>query len=301
MTMPDSDPAALQDLRFWLGASRDAVETDLSAWLDSTEGWPDLLHEATRYALLAGGKRLRPALVRMFCEAQCGAVEPARPAALAIEMVHTYSLVHDDLPCMDDDDLRRGRPTCHKVFGEAMAVLVGDALLTEAFGLIASAPQHAVELVSVLARCAGSAGMVGGQVLDMTLVASAAQAEQVRAVHRAKTAALIGAASELGILCGGGDQDRRTAARDYGIALGLGFQAVDDVLDVVGEAATLGKTPGKDEALDRATLVAVLGLDGARQEAADLANEAREAAHDLGFGPADLPFQLVELLLSRQY
>lgn len=289
------------ELRAWLDAARMRTEGELHAWLESVKGWPDALHEATNYALLGGGKRLRPSLVRLFCEADGGDPQAAREPALAIEMIHTYSLVHDDLPCMDDDDLRRGRPTCHKVYGEAMAVLVGDALLTEAFGLLAQSEQHAVELVRVLASAAGSAGMVGGQVLDMTLLASEADADGVRAVHRAKTAALIGAACELGVICAGADDARRSGARAYGVALGLGFQAVDDVLDVVGDAGTLGKTPGKDEALERATSVAVLGLEGARAEAVRLAVQTREAASLLGFGPSDRPQQLVDLLLSREF
>lgn len=297
----DSGTRSMQALQAWLDESRATTERQLREWLDAAIGWPEDLHEATSYALLAGGKRLRPALVRLFNEAGGGDPEAARAPALAIEMLHTYSLVHDDLPCMDDDDLRRGRPTCHKVYGEAMAVLVGDALLTESFGMLASSSERGRELVSVLARASGAAGMVGGQVLDMTLYASSASLEAVRAVHRAKTAALIGAGCEMGALCAGADEQRASAARSYGIALGLGFQAIDDVLDVTADAGTLGKTPGKDEALDRPTTVALLGLEGAREEAQRLAGEAREAAALMGFGPQDRPHQLVDLLLSRRY
>lgn len=288
-------------LEGWLQASREETEQDLAAWIDGAQGWPAKLQEATRYALMGGGKRLRPALVRLFCEAQGGERDAAKGPALAIEMIHTYSLVHDDLPCMDDDDLRRGRPTCHKVFGDAMAVLVGDTLLTEAFVLLASAPERGLDLVSVLSRAAGAQGMVGGQVLDLTLPGDSASIEDVRSIHRGKTAALIGAACELGALCAGADGTRREAARTYGISLGLGFQVVDDVLDVEGDASTLGKTPGKDEALQRATTVAILGLEGARAEANRLAEEARGAARAMGFGPEDLPHQLVDLLLARSH
>ena len=223
-----------------------------------------------------------------------------RPA-VAVELVHTYSLVHDDLPCMDDDDLRRGRPTCHKVYGEAMAVLVGDTLLTEAFGLLAEQGTEAAEMVRVMAQGSGASGMVGGQVMDMTLVGSEATADEVRAVHRAKTAVLIGAACELGALAAGAGEGRRGIARSFGIALGLGFQAIDDVLDVVGDAGTLGKTPGKDEALDRATSVATLGLEGAREEARRRAEEARSEARSLGCEPGDLLFAVIDRLLTREY
>jgi geranylgeranyl diphosphate synthase type II len=287
-------------LEAWLAAARERTELELKAWLGDGEGWPDTLHEATSYALLGGGKRLRPAMVRMFCEQQGGHADLARSPAVAIEMVHTYSLVHDDLPCMDDDDLRRGRPTCHKVYGEAMGVLVGDALLTEAFGVLGEAPDHGLEMVNVLARAAGGRGMVGGQVLDMTLPVSLATAQQVRLIHQTKTADLIGAACELGVLCAGADADRRAAARSYGHCLGLAFQVVDDVLDVEGDATTLGKTPGKDEALERATTVAILGLEGARRLAAQLAQDTHAAARRMGLGPDDLPSQLVDLLLARR-
>ena len=284
----------------WLARARESCEAELGAWIAQRRGWPPKLLEASSYALLGGGKRLRPALVRLFCEAEGGAAELARRPALAIEMVHTYSLVHDDLPCMDDDDLRRGRPTCHKVFGEALAVLVGDTLLTEALALLARAPERAAEQVRVLAEASGAAGMVGGQVLDMTLAGSEASADQVRAVHRAKTAALIAAACELGAVAAGAAPGRRAGARAYGLALGLAFQAVDDVLDVVGDAGTLGKTPGKDEALDRATSVVALGLEGARAEARERAEEARRAARELGFAADSLPLQLVDRLLVRE-
>ncbi|MFT7668242.1 MAG: geranylgeranyl pyrophosphate synthase [Planctomycetota bacterium] len=290
-----------QELDPWLEEAREWTEANLIDWLGVGEGWPSGLFTATSYALLGGGKRLRPILVRLFSELCGGVAADALAPALAIEMIHTYSLVHDDLPCMDDDDLRRGRPTCHKAYGEAMAVLVGDTLLTEAFGVLASSSKNGVEWASILANASGARGMVGGQVLDMTSTGSASSADQVRAVHLAKTAALIGAACEMGAIAGGADKNRREAAHAYGIALGLGFQAQDDVLDVIGDAQTLGKTPGKDEALDRATSVAALGLQGARDEAEARAEEAREQARGMGFEEGDLPFQLIERLLKRDH
>ncbi|MEO2094154.1 MAG: polyprenyl synthetase family protein, partial [bacterium] len=238
--------------------------------------------------------------VRLFAEAAGGSAEGASRAAAALELVHTYSLVHDDLPCMDDDDLRRGRPTCHKVYGEALAVLVGDALLTRAFEVLAGAKgASAAGALQVLARAAGGAGMVGGQVLDMTVEASGASPEDVRDLQRKKTGALLGAACELGALTGGASPVACAGARDFGEALGLAFQVVDDALDITGDAVTLGKTPGKDQALGRATSVTVMGLEGARGEATRRAAAAREAALGLGFLESSLVLRLVEHLGSR--
>ncbi len=313
--IPTPDLLAAKDamdekLEVWLAEVRSWSELQLERWAPGGEGsaheaqsdrepWPRELVEACRYSLLAGGKRLRPALVRLFCESFGGSPEQASRPAAAVEMIHTYSLVHDDLPCMDDDDLRRGRPTCHKVYGEAMAVLVGDALLTEALAVVAGARADAGKMTRLLASASGGGGMVGGQVLDMTIAGSSASVEDVRAVHRAKTAALIGVACELGAVAAGASPGRQRLSRAYGVALGLGFQVVDDVLDVTADAATLGKTPGKDEELDRATSVAVMGLDGARAEAEARAREAREAASELGFERGSLPVLLIEGLLRR--
>lgn len=262
------------------------------------DGTPEKLAEAMCYALLAGGKRLRPSLVRLFAQAW-GADDAAAVApAVAIEMVHTYSLVHDDLPCMDDDDLRRGRPTCHVVYGEALAVLAGDALLTRAFELLGEVAGGA-RMCAVLARAAGPAGMVGGQVLDLSLAGSESGRVEVEEVHRLKTAALLSAACELGALAAEAPEHAVGAARDYGLALGRLFQVVDDLLDVTGEAGTLGKTPGKDAELDRATMVAALGFEGAREEATRLAETARTAARALGQAEQRLALWMVERVLGR--
>ncbi|TAJ17348.1 MAG: polyprenyl synthetase family protein [Planctomycetota bacterium] len=300
---------------------------DHARWLASAQAWteeqldqasaralasaPPRLAEALRYALLGGGKRLRPALALCWCELvreRAGkpdrARELARPAVLALEALHTYSLVHDDLPCMDDDDLRRGRPTVHKVYGDALGVLVGDALQSLAFEWIAHGP-HGAEAVRVLARAAGAGGMVGGQVLDLESSAASESgasidADGVRAIHARKTAALIAAACELGALFGGARAATRGAARAYGHALGLCFQAVDDCLDVTGDAATLGKTPGKDQRLARGTLVAALGLERARAEADAQAQRARDALARLGEPVPPRPLDLLELVLQRR-
>jgi farnesyl diphosphate synthase len=262
-------------------------------------GAPATLEAALRHALFGGGKRVRPALVRMVALELGGRDEAARAPAAAVELVHTYSLVHDDLPCMDDDDLRRGRPTCHKVFGEAIAVLAGDALQTAAFEVLAGEPRGA-EAVGVLARAAGAAGMVGGQVLDLEGEGAPLPAEFVRELHTHKTGALIAASVVLGALAAGVDDARRAAIHGWGLSLGRLFQAVDDVLDVTGDAATLGKTPGKDERGAKPTLVSALGLDGARAEALQLAEQAHASAQALGFAAASLPRAFVDFLLERR-
>jgi farnesyl diphosphate synthase len=291
------DPTSAQ----WLAAARDWVEGEIARRLAPGEGGPqpELLREALAYAALGGGKRLRPALLRLICEECGGSAAAALPSAVAIELLHTYSLVHDDLPCMDDDELRRGRPTVHVVYGQDLGVLVGDALLTLSFEVLAEAPR-AAEQVAVLARAGGRAGMVGGQVLDLRSDQREAGVQGLQAVHQLKTAALFGAATEMGALCAGLAGEARLHARHYGTALGRCFQAVDDVLDVVGEAQVLGKTPGKDAALRRDSLVSWLGLAGARAEAQRLAERAHAAAERLGFGVEHRARRLVDALLERE-
>lgn len=287
------------ELEAWWAETRAWCEAHLEAACEGLTGWPPQLAEAARYSLLGGGKRLRPTLVRLFTTSLGGEPDAAVPGAVAVEMVHTYSLIHDDLPCMDDDDLRRGRPTCHKVYGEAMAVLVGDALLTEAFAVLSRGPAPA-EATRLLACAAGGAGMVGGQVLDMSLLGSESGLEEVERVHRAKTAELLAVACELGALAAGADVEQRGLARRFGLALGLGFQAVDDILDFTGDAATLGKTPGKDLELDRATSATVLGLEAARERAEAQARAALDTALLLGFDGEHRVAQLVRALVQRE-
>ena len=285
----------------WLADSRLWADRELERLLPAAGDPPARLVEAMRHAVFGGGKRLRPALVRLVA-AHHGAADAvcALPAA-AIECVHTYSLVHDDLPCMDDDDLRRGRPTVHVVYGEALAVLAGDALLTHAFALVARAGEAAGDLARCLADAAGVAGMVAGQALDLEAGAEGnAGLETVERVHALKTAALFGAACEMGAVAAGAGRAERADARAYGQALGRCFQAVDDVLDVTGDAATLGKTPGKDQRAGKMTVVTVLGLEGARRHARELAEEARARAVGLGGGGESLAVVLVEELLLRR-
>ena len=220
------------------------------------------LFSAMRYSLLAGGKRLRPIFVLDFCRMCGGDWESAMPFAAAMEMVHTYSLIHDDLPCMDNDDYRRGRLTNHKVFGEAMAVLAGDGLLTTAFTYLAKAPLSAekrIAAVDVLSTCAGETGMVGGQALDMLSEQRQCTAQEVIDLQSRKTGALIRAACQLGVIAAGGTQEQLNAAADFSEHLGLAFQIRDDMLDVIGNARELGKATGVDE--NKNTFVHLYGLD----------------------------------------
>ena len=241
------------------------------------------LQEAMRYSLLSGGKRVRPVMTLAFCDMLGGQWREALPFACALELVHTYSLIHDDLPCMDDDDLRRGRPTCHKVYGETMAVLAGDALQGEAFGLIAAAPamtaQQRIDAVAVLSAACGGDGMVAGQVLDVDHLAQGEA--DLRLLHRLKTGAMLQAAAELGCVAAGADDGLRQRARDYGCHIGLAFQVRDDVLDVVADQGELGKPIGSDRAEGKRTFVDLLGLEACQALVAEETAKAKAALADL--------------------
>lgn len=244
------------------------LEEDLS---DARCAGQEPMAEAMRYSALAGGKRIRPVLVLEFCRLCGGEPEDALPFAAALEMVHTYSLIHDDLPCMDDDDLRRGRPTSHKVFGEATAVLAGDALLTRAFELISDParvgklpPDRVLSAVNALAAQAGVMGMIGGQMLDLAGETAAPDLDGLIRIHALKTGALIRAAARMGCLVGGGGEEQLRAAEDYAAALGLAFQIKDDMLDVEGDAAQLGKAVGADAVQGKSTFPALVGMDACR-------------------------------------
>jgi geranylgeranyl diphosphate synthase type II len=227
------------------------------------------LGEAMRYSLEAGGKRVRPVLCLLACEAVGGTVAQALPGALALEYIHTYSLIHDDLPAMDDDDLRRGRPTNHKVFGEGHAILAGDALLTEAFGVLAAAdldPVRRAEALALLAEGAGWRGMAGGQALDLEGEQIASyDLPHLQLIHRLKTGALLRASLEIGAVLGGASPTERRALRSYGEAIGLAFQIQDDILDATATDADLGKRAGKDAGRGKITYPSLLGLEGARK------------------------------------
>jgi geranylgeranyl diphosphate synthase type II len=252
---------------------------------------PSALSEAMRYSLLDGGKRLRPVLTLAFADALGGGRRLAEDAACAVECIHTYSLIHDDLPAMDDDDLRRGRPTSHKVFGEAMAILAGDALLTDAFAILAlgSSEEQAVRgaMVAELALAAGAGGMVGGQVLDIADDRPAAQ-EYLMQLHRLKTGALIKASCRLGVMAARGSVEALDAAERYGVSIGLAFQIADDVLDVTSTPEQLGKPANADAAAGRFTFPAVVGLEASQRLARELVDRAKDAVRLLEPTPGPL-------------
>ncbi|WP_026852490.1 polyprenyl synthetase family protein [Geothrix fermentans] len=236
------------------------------------------LGEAVRYSLEAGGKRVRPVLCILAAEAVGGTAAQALPGALALEYVHTYSLIHDDLPAMDDDDLRRGRPTNHKVFGEGHAILAGDALLTEAFGVLAAAdlePVRRAEALALLAEGSGWRGMAGGQALDLEgEKLDHYDLDHLRLIHRLKTGALLRTSLEIGAVLGGADPAGRAALRAYGEAIGLAFQIQDDILDATATEADLGKRAGKDAGRGKITYPSLLGLDGARKALSEATENA---------------------------
>ena len=264
-----------------LDGHRAQIETWLNECFQEREPRGDL-YDAMYYSLLAGGKRIRPVLVLETCRMCGGDPAAALPFAGAVEMIHTYSLIHDDLPCMDDDDLRRGRPTNHKVYGEATAVLAGDGLLTAAFETMLELPpelppERALAAAGLLARAAGGRGMVGGQVLDMAGEGHSLSLAEVEELQRLKTGALIAAAAEMGCIVAGGTQEQRQAVRHYAERLGLAFQVRDDILDVVGDEATLGKPIGSDARSEKTTFVTLKGLDACRTLVKRLTGEAIEA------------------------
>jgi len=265
---------------------------------------PGTMHTAMRYCVFAGGKRLRPVLCIAAAEACGGAREDALPAACALELMHTYSLVHDDLPCMDDDDLRRGRPTCHKVYGEGMAVLCGDALLTEAFIVLAKAKgteRYPVgAMVAELAETGGSRKLIGGQVSDLEGEGKNLSLEELVRIHEAKTAALLTCSVRLGAMSANASPEQLAALSKFGYALGLAFQVIDDILDVTQTTEALGKTAGKDQSVDKATYPSVIGLEASRQEAHRLTAEALGALEPLGAKGERLR-EIAEWMLVRGY
>ncbi len=282
----------------YLAERHAVVEAALGRALAPDDGTPPRLLEAMRYAVFSGGKRVRPILALAACEAVPADPVRAVPFACAVELVHAYSLVHDDLPAMDDDELRRGRPTVHVVYGDALAILTGDALLTEAFRVAAAGARdvgidaaQALDLVARLARAAGASGMVGGQVADLAAEHAAADPALVESIHRRKTGALIAAAVEAGGVAGGATGARRAALAEYGAALGLAFQVADDILDVTAPTAVTGKKTGGDAQHGKATYPAVVGLDGARDVARDLLSRCLAAVG--GLGPAAEPLRAI--------
>lgn len=291
------------DLAAWSGDRLDRVEQALSQWVvpDAPAG----LGEAMRYAVLGGGKRLRPLLVLAAAEALDGHAEAALRAGCAVELIHAYSLVHDDMPCMDNDVLRRGKPTVHVQFGQAQALLAGDALQALAFELLAPLqsgipPAVQARLCGLLARAAGHAGMAGGQAIDLASVGQALTEQQLRQMHRLKTGALLHASVMMGAACGAADSRTERALDTYGWAMGLAFQVVDDILDVTADSATLGKTAGKDAAQDKPTYVSLLGLERSQQYAGELLEQALAALREGGLGESGALAALARMVVMRE-
>ncbi|HJN36960.1 MAG: geranylgeranyl diphosphate synthase CrtE [Prochlorococcus sp.] len=310
-TTSDSDPSLgtgkvtaggeAFDFKAYLSQAKAKVEAALDGSLGPER--PESLREAMRYSLLAGGKRLRPILCLAACELAGGEAQLAMPTAVALEMIHTMSLIHDDLPAMDDDDLRRGRPTNHKVYGEAVAILAGDALLTRAFEMVAlrSSGVPAERLLKVIAELslmAGAPGLVGGQVVDLESEGQEVDLETLEYIHLHKTGALLKACVISGALIAGAQEELLEALRTYARGIGLAFQIIDDILDVTASSDVLGKTAGKDIVADKTTYPKLLGLEESRRRAAQLVQEAKQALQPWASSAAPL-LALADYVISR--
>ena len=288
--------------RYW-SARQKMVDAALNRHLPSLSTRPKTIHEAMRYSIFAGGKRLRPVICLATTEVLRGDLERALPLACAVECIHTYSLIHDDLPCMDNDDFRRGKPTSHKVFGEGIAVLAGDALLTIAFEIAASCkgwPRYShAAIIHELAVAAGSQKLVAGQVADLEGEGKKITAAELRYIHENKTAALIASSIRLGAMSANATPKQLAGLTDFGESLGLAFQVIDDILDVTQTTEKLGKSAGKDIAAQKATYPALLGLDQAKKEADRLTARALAALKPLGRDAAPL-VAIAGFLLKRE-
>jgi len=292
----------------WSARQLAAVESALSRWVacPTDAPAPAGLGDAMRYAVLDGGKRLRPLLVMAACEAVGGNGQAALRAACAVELIHAYSLVHDDMPCMDNDVLRRGKPTVHVKFGQAQALLAGDALQALAFefltpedGTVDAATQ--ARLCRMLAQAAGFQGMAGGQAIDLASVGMPLNSQQLHEMHRLKTGALLEASVMMGAACGAATPAAWQALRDYGAAVGLAFQVVDDILDVTADSATLGKTAGKDAAQDKPTFVSLMGLEASRAYAQQLLARALAGLDASGLARTEALRALADMLVNRHH
>jgi geranylgeranyl diphosphate synthase type II len=291
-------------LKQYLLSRKKLIDQSLNRLLPKAAAKPATIHKAMRYSLFVGGKRLRPILCLAATEACGGAISKAMPAACAVECIHTYSLIHDDLPCMDNDDFRRGQPTNHKVFGEGVAVLAGDALLTIAFEILAQAEGTArykmPVLIKELAGASGSRWLIGGQVADLEGEGKKISGSELKFIHQSKTAALLTAAIRLGAMSANAGEQKLRSLTVFGQSLGLAFQVIDDILDVTQTSEKLGKSAGKDVAAQKATYPAIFGLEKSRKEAQRLTNLARTALKPFGTKAATLN-TLADYLLNRDY
>jgi geranylgeranyl diphosphate synthase type II len=297
------------DIHRYLQEKKEIVDSALERYLPEKEPFTTNLHKAMQHSLFAGGKRIRPILSIASYEAVGGKGESILPFACALEMIHTYSLIHDDLPAIDNDDYRRGKPTCHKVFGEGVAILAGDGLLTEAFRLMTNPPAKdhrsrdkgvILELVNEVARAAGVLGMVGGQVVDVESEGKAVDLRTVQYIHARKTGAMIAASVRVGARLGGAEGEILRALTCYGESLGLAFQIVDDILNVEGEAALLGKKTGSDLSRGKATYPSVLGVEESKKKGRELVELSVDALKQ--FGPeADPLREIARFVAARDY
>ena len=293
------------NLKAYLKSHQKEIDRALDRYLPRATVKPATLHKAMRYSLFAGGKRLRPILCLAAAEACHGKIENALPLACALECIHTYSLVHDDLPSMDNDDFRRGRPTCHKVFGDGIAVLAGDALLTIAFEIVSKAkpaPRYDMSiLLGEVAVAAGSQRLIAGQVADLEAEGRKVNRGQLRYIHENKTAAILTTSVRLGAMSANAEPKKLRAITNFGRGLGLAFQVIDDILDVTQTSEMLGKSAGKDIAARKATYPAVIGLEKSRAEARRLTRQAHNALSIFGSRKAESLHALANYLLEREY
>lgn len=267
-----------------------------------TDWYPEVI-EASRYSLMLGGKRIRPIIMLEFCKLFGGDYNECINFAVALEMIHTYSLIHDDLPCMDNDDMRRGNPSCHIKFGEDIALLAGDTLLTESFKIAANAPvdnDKKIRAIQVLSSMAGLHGMIGGQVMDLSFEKKKPTLKELHAMYVKKTGCLISAAAQIGAIIGGGNEEEIEIAINYALNVGLAFQIIDDILDITGDEAVLGKPIGSDQSNDKTTLVSILGLEQARKTAKEMTDEALGLLSKYDGDSQNLK-EITRYLLERKY
>jgi len=293
------------DLKAYLRTRQRQIDRALDRYLPKANTKPATLHKAMRYSLFAGGKRLRPILCLAAAEACRGTIDHTLPLACALECIHTYSLVHDDLPSMDNDDFRRGRPTCHKVFGDGIAILAGDALLTIAFEIVSRAKPATRYDISALLReiavAAGSQKLIAGQVADLEAEGKNVKRDQLQFIHEHKTAAILKSSVRLGAMSANADAKKLSAITHFGQRLGLAFQIIDDILDVTQTSEILGKSAGKDVAAKKATYPAVIGLERSRAEAKRLTRQAHDALSVFSSTDAEPLHALANYLLEREY